>query len=101
MSLPKPYYEELGISIFHGDCREILPHLEPVDLVLTDPPYGINFQSNHRIEKHSKIIGDEFLPLDLINQSMNKAKKASYFFCRWNNLNLMPPPQECFGVGEK
>ncbi len=34
-----PYYEHGGITIFHGDCREILPQLEPVDLVLTDPPY--------------------------------------------------------------
>ena len=42
MSLPKPYYDDgNGIVIYHGDCREILPHLEPVDLVLTDPPYGI------------------------------------------------------------
>lgn len=41
MSLPKPYYEEEGITIFHGDCREILPHLPKVDLVLTDPPYGV------------------------------------------------------------
>ena len=38
MSLPKPYYEEPGIIIYHGDCRDILPYLEPVDLVLTDPP---------------------------------------------------------------
>ena len=37
----KPYYEKDGIVIYHGDCREILPTLEPVDLVLTDPPYGI------------------------------------------------------------
>ena len=35
MSLPAPYYSENGITIYHGDCREILPHLEPVDLVLT------------------------------------------------------------------
>lgn len=40
MSLPKPYYEEEGIVIFHADCRDILPHLQPVDLCLTDPPYG-------------------------------------------------------------
>jgi len=39
----KPYYEENGITIYHGDCREILPELEPVDLVLTDPPYGIGY----------------------------------------------------------
>jgi site-specific DNA-methyltransferase (adenine-specific) len=38
----KPYYEHLGITIYHGDCRDILPQLEPVDLVLTDPPYGVN-----------------------------------------------------------
>lgn len=37
----KPYYEHGGIVIYHGDCREVLPTLEPVDLVLTDPPYGI------------------------------------------------------------
>src|SRR3990167_4680724 len=37
----KPYYESGGIEIYHGDCREILPTLEKVDLVLTDPPYGL------------------------------------------------------------
>jgi DNA modification methylase len=37
----KPYYDEDGITIYHGDCREILPHLPKVDLVLTDPPYGL------------------------------------------------------------
>ena len=37
----KPYYDDGQITIYHGDCREILPTLEPVDLVLTDPPYGM------------------------------------------------------------
>jgi hypothetical protein len=37
----KPYYERDGIVIYHGDCRDILPTLGPVDLVLTDPPYGV------------------------------------------------------------
>jgi len=37
--LPKPYYEQDGIVIFNADCREILPHLPKVDLVLTSPPY--------------------------------------------------------------
>ncbi len=36
----KPYYEASGITIYHGDCREILPDMEPADLVLTDPPYS-------------------------------------------------------------
>jgi len=37
----KPYYDHNGITIYHGDCLEIMPQLGPVDLVLTDPPYGI------------------------------------------------------------
>ena len=41
----RPYYEHAGITIYHGDCREVLPTLtEKVDLVLTDPPYGVGFQ---------------------------------------------------------
>ena len=35
----KPYYEEAGITIYHGDCRKILP-LGTVDCVITDPPYS-------------------------------------------------------------
>lgn len=36
----KAYYERDGITIYHGDCREILPTLGPVDHVITDPPYS-------------------------------------------------------------
>lgn len=38
----KPYYEHAGATIYHGDCREVLPYLElgSVDLALADPPYG-------------------------------------------------------------
>lgn len=44
----KPYYERGGITIYHGDCREILPTLaERIDLVLTDPPYGINLDTDN------------------------------------------------------
>jgi site-specific DNA-methyltransferase (adenine-specific) len=38
----RPYYDDGQVTIYHGDCREILPTIAPesVDLVLTDPPYG-------------------------------------------------------------
>lgn len=42
----KPYYEEAGITIYHGDCREVLPKLGRFDLLLTDPPYGISYESS-------------------------------------------------------
>lgn len=39
-----PYYQDDAVTLYLGDCREILPTLEAdsVDLVLTDPPYGVN-----------------------------------------------------------
>lgn len=38
---PTPYYEDEHVTLYCGDCRDILPTLEPANLVLTDPPYGI------------------------------------------------------------
>jgi len=39
--MTQPYYDDgKGIQIYHGDCLEVLPTLNDVDLVLTDPPYG-------------------------------------------------------------
>lgn len=42
----KTYYEEAGIKIFHGNCIEVLPQLGLFDLLLTDPPYGINLNTD-------------------------------------------------------
>ena len=39
-SLVKPYYSGRGVTIYHADCRDILPNLSPVQLVVTDPPYN-------------------------------------------------------------
>jgi len=45
----RPYYQDDLVTIYHGDCREILPQLDvKVDLVLTDPPFfmpAAHFQS--------------------------------------------------------
>lgn len=37
----EPYYQDNSVTIYNGDCREIVPHLGRFDLLLTDPPYGI------------------------------------------------------------
>jgi site-specific DNA-methyltransferase (adenine-specific) len=40
-----PYYEQDGITIYHGDCRELLPTLSGLEggAVITDPPYGMDW----------------------------------------------------------
>ena len=47
------YYRDDSAVIYCGDCREVLPMIEPVDLVLTDPPYGINENSRKQQSRKS------------------------------------------------
>jgi len=49
-------------TLYHGDCLEILPTLDKVDAVVTDPPYGIAWSKPHlearRSRPHSGIVND-------------------------------------------
>ena len=44
----RPVYDVDGIQIWHADCADVLPTIDPdtVGLLLTDPPYGIAYQSS-------------------------------------------------------
>lgn len=46
----KPYYQDEAVTIYFGDCLAVLPLLltPSVDLVLTDPPYGVGLETNYR-----------------------------------------------------
>lgn len=62
----KPYFQSKHTTLYHGDCLEIMPELAAgsVDLVLTDPPYGINYATSWRSRSHElsvKIRNDETL----------------------------------------
>lgn len=48
-----PYYTDDLVTLYHGDCRDVAEHLTPrsVDLLLTDPPYGMAFVSGWTLEK--------------------------------------------------
>ena len=47
----EPYYQDDHVTLYHGDCRAILPTLEGVDHVITDPPYSERTHSNVRSAK--------------------------------------------------
>lgn len=61
-----PYFEEDGITIYHGDCREVLPQIE-ADLCITDPPYGIGRAYGDSYDDRKDGYWEWFVPcLDLI-----------------------------------
>lgn len=102
----KPYYQDDYVTLYHGDCRDILPHLEPVDLVLTDPPYGIGEAAGANKSRGNLAVAQDYgndnwdnepIPQDLINQLINQpavifggnyyAMPPSPCWLVWNKLN--------------
>ena len=102
MSLPNPYYQDEAVTIVHGDAREILPLLPPgsVDLVLTDPPYGMQYSSGYYIGRnpHKPIAGDDHYPVELIGDFRRVARKGVFMFCRWDNLSEVERPTSFIAV---
>ncbi len=85
-------------TVIHGDIDEYLMQLTPgcVDLVVTDPPYGMNFVSGHRKVEYEPIVGDDLLPIETIKSLIGVPRLASYFWCRWDNLwehGTLPKPK--------
>ncbi len=88
-----PYYQDSAVTIYLGDCREIIPQLEPVDIVLTDPPYGIEYQSNYRTATPQlrRIHLDGEFPTWIFTAL--KPRVAMMVWCRWDSLYVIPRPK--------
>lgn len=113
MSLPKPYYEHAGITIFLGDCRTILPDIPKVDLALTDPPFSDathdNAKSNRNIGYGNKAIDFKAIDFKAIESLLRSVKCDRWFvsFMDWRHIAELarscPEPWEFvrFGVWVK
>lgn len=87
--------EKENYKLFFGDCLEVMDKLieEEVafDAIITDPPYGINFKSNHRKEKYNAITNDD--NLGFINEYFSKCHDLLkenthiYCFCSWHKID--------------
>lgn len=85
------------IKLFQGDCLEVMKTIdsESVNLVVTDPPYLMNYRSNRRIklDKFDKIIND-IDSHDLISNYLEECHRimknntAIYCFCSWHNIDF-------------
>ena len=94
----KPYYDQDGITIYHGDCREVLPTLPKFDLLLTDPPYGIGISANPVRQKHPKSDWDNKRPDDAI---IDIATKAAEYAIIWGGNYFRLKPSRKFLVWDK
>ena len=102
----KPYYQDDACTIYHGDCREILPQLPKVDLVLTDPPYGIGESSKNHESRGKLCAAGGYIKgdwdnkpwdYDLIEMVISKAKYSIIFGGNYYPL----PPQPGWLVWDK
>lgn len=68
-----PYYEDDLVTLYHGDCRDILPRLAGagIGLVVADPPYGISYATNHRVVTDRP--GFDLLTTELANDGKGDA----------------------------
>ena len=94
------YHTDLGV-LLKGDCLELLPELEPVDLVLTDPPYGININKSNRLSVSRGFIGETW---DKEPASANQIKmcvEKSYNQIIWGGNYFNLPPTRHFLIWDK
>jgi site-specific DNA-methyltransferase (adenine-specific) len=87
----KPYYQDAAVTLYCGDNSQF--NIDEFDLLITDPPYGMNYQSNRRAIHHKPICGDNSYPVSYLVNCVKKADKASYIFGNYDTLYLMPKPK--------
>src|SRR5689334_13421297 len=98
----QPYYQDDSCTIYHGDCREVLPTLSPVDAFITDPPYGIDYQPMRPDSR--TIVNDEDLALaeELLLAALGLVVATAHIvWCSWRSLPGVVRAMEANGISPK
>lgn len=91
----KPYYESGGVTLFHADCREVLPSLAAgsVDFIFTDPPYGHNNNNGDLIHRWEAALGrlpcgsdSPLVSRPIANDGMEANELIRWSFAEWDRL---------------
>jgi site-specific DNA-methyltransferase (adenine-specific) len=81
-------------KIYLGDSLEIIKSIDDssIDLVVTDPPYGMSFRSNHRKERYDPIMNDDAVVWNTVIISelyrVMKPDTHLYWFCSFHNIDI-------------
>lgn len=95
------------INLIHGCCFELNESIEneSIDLIVTDPPYGMSFQSSRREVKHKKIENDnnlDWLPSWFDSQfRVLKNNSHAYVFCSFHFIDKFKQSAEKSGFNVK
>ena len=90
--MPKPYYEEEGVRIYHGDALEILPGIPPLSAggVVLDPPYSM--QPNAVRGRDDGAAGASGSPVRLLTETLGHTRRIlraggiAALVCDWRRL---------------
>lgn len=80
-----------NVTLYNGDCRDIVDSISYRALI-SDPPYGMSFRSNHRSVKHEAIANDGDVGMLQWTCGL-PAPHSKYIFCRWDNIADVPKPK--------
>ena len=98
-ALPKPYYKDDFVTIYHGDCREIVPLLGKFDLLLTDPPYGL--KDKLQGGTWGKKYDGQYKDWDAFAPDVSHLLKACSDSVVWGGNYFTLPPSRCWFVWNK
>lgn len=86
-------YKDENTWLMQGDCLERMKFIpdNSISMILTDPPYGMSFQSGHRKSKHNKIKNDDNLSwLNAWSDELFRVaadNSAHYVFCSFHHVD--------------
>src|SRR2546429_3248377 len=92
-------------TVLHADAISTMKQCKSasIPLIITDPPYGIGYHSNHYKDKnpHAPITNDWNFEIGVFLQECNRILVdggALYLFCRWDILPLWAPAIQGTGL---